>query len=146
MFMGRTRHGRSIYMFYVVCRDCVNTLKLGGNAGKACDVLVPSTWGVCKLCMWAGWKHVRKEFSEQRRTAGAHCSDIGWGAYKGQNGAKMQLGVEEVWGMAIDRRWFEMCMMIRWACVWRVFWDPNVGHYDVRIRWLRSSKWSRHAI
>ena len=25
---------------------------------------------------------------------GAHCSDIGGGAYKGQNGGKMQLGAE----------------------------------------------------
>ena len=98
MFMRRTRHGRSIYMFYVICRDCVNMLKLGGNAREAYDVLVTCTWGVCKLCTWAGRKHVRKRLSEHRRSTETHCSDIGWGACEGQNGAIMQLGVEEVWG------------------------------------------------
>ena len=32
-------------MFYVICRDCVNMLKLGGNAREAYDVLVTCTWG-----------------------------------------------------------------------------------------------------
>ena len=95
--MRRTRQERSTYMFYVICRDCVNMLKLEGCAREAYDVLVRCTRGVCKLCPWAGRKHVRKQVSEHRRSAGAHCSYIGWGAYKGQNGVKMQLGVEEVW-------------------------------------------------
>jgi len=98
MFMRRTRQERSIYMFYVIYRDCVNMLKLGGNVREAYDVLVTYTWGVCKLCTWAGRKHVRKRLSEHRRSTETHCSDYGWGAYEGQNGAKMQLGVEEVWG------------------------------------------------
>ena len=34
MFIRRKRHGRSIYMFYVICRDCVNMLKLGEMQGK----------------------------------------------------------------------------------------------------------------
>jgi len=97
MFMRRARHGRSIYMFYVIFRDCVNMLKLEGKAREEYDVLVTCTWGVRELCMWAGRKHVRKRFSEHRRSAGTHCSDIGWGAYEGQNGAKMHLGDEEVW-------------------------------------------------
>ena len=32
-------------MFYVICRDCVKMLKLGGNAREAYDVLVTCTWG-----------------------------------------------------------------------------------------------------
>ena len=35
MFIRRKRHGRSIYMFYVICRDCVNMLKIGGYASCA---------------------------------------------------------------------------------------------------------------
>ena len=35
MFMRRTRQERSIYMFYVICRDCVNMLKIGGYASCA---------------------------------------------------------------------------------------------------------------
>ena len=73
-------------------------VEIDGNAREAYDVLVTCTWGVCKLCTWADRKHVRKRLSEHRRSAGIHCGDIGWGAYEGQNGAKMQLGVEEVWG------------------------------------------------
>ena len=64
-------------MFYVICRDCVNMLKLGGNAREAYDVLVTCTWVVREQCMGAGRKHVRKRFSEHRRSAGTHCSDIG---------------------------------------------------------------------
>ena len=98
MFMRRSRQERSIYMFYVIFCDCVNMLKLEGNSREAYDVLVTCTWGVCKLCTWAGRKHVRKRLSEHWRSTETHCGDIGWGAYEGQNGAKMQLGVEEVWG------------------------------------------------
>jgi len=68
------------------------------------DVLKSCTWGVCKLCTWAGRTHVRKQLSEHRRSAGTHCGDIGWGAYEGQNGAKMQLGVEVVCGVIVVDR------------------------------------------
>ena len=44
MFSRRARHGKSIYMFCVIFRDCVNMLKLEGNAREACDVLVTCTW------------------------------------------------------------------------------------------------------
>ena len=51
MFMRRARHGKSIYMFYVIFCDCVNTLKLEGKAREEYDVLVTCTWGVRELCM-----------------------------------------------------------------------------------------------
>ena len=38
-------------MFYVIFRDCVSMLKLGGNAREAYDVLVTCMWGVRELCI-----------------------------------------------------------------------------------------------
>ena len=49
--MRCTRQERLRNVFYVICRDYVNMLKFGGNARKACDMLVTCTWGVCKLYM-----------------------------------------------------------------------------------------------
>ena len=42
---------KSIYMFCVIFRDCVNMLKLEGNAREAYDVLVTCAWGVRELCI-----------------------------------------------------------------------------------------------
>ena len=130
--MRRTRQERSIYMFYGICRNCVNMLNLGENAREAYDVLVTCTWGICKLYMWAGRKHVRKRFSEHRRSAGQHCSDILRGAHQCQNGAKMHLDDEEFWSHSgwQGAVWsvFESSKR-RWTCtkrlggdLWYVWW------------------------
>ena len=49
--MRCTRQERLRNVFYVICRDYVNMLKLGENAREAYDVLVTCTWGVRELCM-----------------------------------------------------------------------------------------------
>ena len=54
--------------------------------------------GLCMLCMWADRKHIREQYFGHSRSAGWHCSDIEWGTYQVQNGAKMQLGAGEIWG------------------------------------------------
>ena len=67
------------------------------NLGEMQRKPMMCTWGIGKLCMWTGSKHIRKQFPGYRKSAGWHCSDTGRGAYQGHYGAKMQFGDGEVW-------------------------------------------------
>jgi len=119
MCMRRTREGRSMYVFFVICRDYVSMLILGGNTGKAYDVFVTCTLGVRKLCMWAGRKHVRKRLFGHKRSVWCHCSDIARGAWGGQSGSKTKCLLKRfrVIRKVFDvytafRSWFVICKMV----------------------------------
>jgi len=161
MFTRRTSQERSICTRHTVTAKNVEIL--GEMQGKH----MTCTWKARKLRLWTGRKQTSKIFFGYRRSAGLRCSDIGWDAYRYQNGAKMQSGTGGVWGHS-GRHGAVWSVFKSFGEIWKstkilgggsrrvwwfgeqIFqgcsWALNIGNCNLGLRRLWSMKWSYDAI